>query len=54
MSIKTLNTENALIAETLKNQNNNMEIVMEAVTDENTPISWAAKDHGMPNSTLHD
>ena len=27
---------------------------MKAVTDENTPISRAAKDHGVPVSTLHD
>ena len=27
---------------------------MKAVTDENTPISQAAKDHGVPVSTLHD
>jgi len=27
---------------------------MKAVTDENTPLSQAAKDHGVPFSTLHD
>ena len=30
--------------------NKNMEAAMKAVTDENTPISQAAKDHGVPVS----